>query len=81
MTNFQYCVPEDYSIDGQVVASYDEVEDNDLPSAANNLPMQPFYFAGSLAVGVLMAKVVEAPVLKMRDLLFPSRSGGLAVRS
>jgi peptidoglycan/LPS O-acetylase OafA/YrhL len=34
-------------------------------------------YAASLAVGVVMAKLVEYPVLRIRDRFFPSRSGTL----
>ena len=33
------------------------------------------YFAGSLAVGIGMAKLIEIPVLRLRDRIVPSRSG------
>jgi hypothetical protein len=32
------------------------------------------YFAGSVVLGVAMAKLVEIPFLKVRDAYFPSRS-------
>ena len=32
------------------------------------------YMIGSLIVGVLMAKLIEMPVLRIRDRYFPSRS-------
>ncbi|MFQ5766425.1 MAG: acyltransferase family protein [Acidobacteriota bacterium] len=35
------------------------------------------YVVGSLCLGVLMARAVEAPGLRLRDRLFPSRSGSL----
>jgi len=35
------------------------------------------YAAGSLIVGTLMAKLVEIPILKVRDRLLPSRTGAL----
>jgi peptidoglycan/LPS O-acetylase OafA/YrhL len=41
----------------------------------------PFYFVASLAVGVLMAKLVEMPVLHLRDRFFPSRSRPLSISS
>jgi peptidoglycan/LPS O-acetylase OafA/YrhL len=34
------------------------------------------YFAGSFGLGIAMAKVVEVPVLRIRDRWFPSRSPG-----
>ncbi|HKO05085.1 MAG TPA: acyltransferase [Candidatus Acidoferrales bacterium] len=36
------------------------------------------YFACSIILGVMMAKIVEYPALKIRDRLFPSRSGAVA---
>jgi len=35
------------------------------------------YFVGSILLGVMMAKIVEYPALKIRDRLFPSRSGAV----
>jgi peptidoglycan/LPS O-acetylase OafA/YrhL len=32
------------------------------------------YFAGSLLIGVLLSKMIELPVVRMRDRLFPSRT-------
>jgi peptidoglycan/LPS O-acetylase OafA/YrhL len=32
------------------------------------------YFAGSFAIGTLMAKLIEVPILRIRDRLFPDRS-------
>jgi len=37
------------------------------------------FFAGSFGLGIAMAKVVEVPVLRVRDRWFPSRSPGGAV--
>jgi peptidoglycan/LPS O-acetylase OafA/YrhL len=41
-------------------------------------PMSPLgvsaYILGSIAAGIAMAKIVEVPVLRVRDRLFPSRS-------
>jgi len=37
------------------------------------------YLLGSVLVGVGMAKLVEYPVLRLRDRLFPSRSGALVL--
>lgn len=34
------------------------------------------YFVGSFCVGIIMSKAVEAPVLRLRDRWFPSRSPG-----
>ena len=34
----------------------------------------PIYFAGSIALGIIMAKIIEIPALKLRDKLYPSRS-------
>jgi peptidoglycan/LPS O-acetylase OafA/YrhL len=36
------------------------------------------YVVGSLAIGILMAVVIEFPVLKLRDRLFPSRARPLS---
>jgi len=36
------------------------------------------YLVGALAVGIAMARLVELPVLRLRDRLYPSRSGSLA---
>jgi hypothetical protein len=35
------------------------------------------YLAGSVAFGILMANLTEYPVLRIRDRLFPSRSGSI----
>jgi peptidoglycan/LPS O-acetylase OafA/YrhL len=35
----------------------------------------PCYVVGGITVGVVMAKCVELPVLRLRDRLFPSRAG------
>ncbi|MBL8189852.1 MAG: hypothetical protein JNK38_17695 [Acidobacteria bacterium] len=32
------------------------------------------YIAGSLAIGIIMAQLIEYPLLKLRDRWFPSRS-------
>jgi peptidoglycan/LPS O-acetylase OafA/YrhL len=32
------------------------------------------YLAGSIAVGVLMTKIIEVPFLKIRDRIYPSKS-------
>jgi peptidoglycan/LPS O-acetylase OafA/YrhL len=32
------------------------------------------YLAGSILVGIIMAKLIELPLLKVRDRFFPSRS-------
>lgn len=45
---------------------------------ASRLSQFLIYAAGSLALGVLMARLVEIPALKIRDRLFPSLSGPLA---
>lgn len=37
----------------------------------------PVYVAASVILGVSMAKLVEMPVLRLRDRLFPSRSSDL----
>lgn len=37
------------------------------------------YVIASIAVGVVMARTIEGPALMLRDRLFPSRSGSLAV--
>lgn len=37
----------------------------------------PLYFAGSIALGIMMAKIIEIPALKLRDKLYPSRSSEL----
>lgn len=37
------------------------------------------YMLGGIAVGIAMAKMVEVPVLMVRDRVFPSRSGSLAL--
>ena len=34
------------------------------------------YFGGSICFGIVMAKLVEVPVLRLRDRWFPSRSPG-----
>lgn len=36
------------------------------------------YLAGSIVVGILMARIVEYPLLNLRDKLFPSRSSAVA---
>ena len=35
------------------------------------------YFAGSIFVGIMMGKLVEYPILRLRDRFFPSRSGAV----
>ena len=37
------------------------------------------YLVGSIVIGIIMAKLVEYPVLRIRDRLFPSRSGSILV--
>jgi peptidoglycan/LPS O-acetylase OafA/YrhL len=36
------------------------------------------YLAGALVVGIAMARLIEIPTLRLRDRLYPSRSGSLA---
>lgn len=43
-------------------------------------PRLAIYFAGAFGVGILMAKGVEVPVLRVRDRWFPSRSPVLIAR-
>jgi hypothetical protein len=40
----------------------------------NTLTAFVIYFFGSIFVGITMAILIEFPVLKLRDRLFPSRS-------
>jgi len=42
---------------------------------ANHAAQFLIYFAGSLTMGIALSKIVEYPALKLRDKLFPSRSG------
>ncbi|MDB5305156.1 MAG: lipopolysaccharide modification acyltransferase [Phycisphaerales bacterium] len=57
-----------------------------MPRAMALLPGGPvssittvaIYVAGSVVVGIIMAKLVELPVLRLRDRLFPTRTPGLA---
>lgn len=37
----------------------------------------PVYFVGSIALGIMMAKIIEIPALKLRDKFYPSRSSEL----
>jgi len=37
------------------------------------------YVGGALAAGIGMAKLIEIPCLRLRDRIFPSRSGGLKI--
>lgn len=40
------------------------------------LPRTLLFLAGAFVIGIVMAKLLELPVLKFRDRMFPSRSGG-----
>lgn len=52
LQNYSYTEPVDYVISGEVVTSYDEVEDNDLRPQATQLPQEAqFAFAGSMGAG------------------------------
>jgi peptidoglycan/LPS O-acetylase OafA/YrhL len=44
------------------------------PADASPLVQLPIYIGGSLLAGVLASKIVEMPILRLRDRLFPSRS-------
>ena len=39
------------------------------------------YFGGSIALGIVVATLIEIPVLRLRDRLLPSRSGALPVNA
>jgi peptidoglycan/LPS O-acetylase OafA/YrhL len=39
------------------------------------------YAVGSIALGIVMSKIIEQPTLSLRDRLFPSQSGGNSVSS
>jgi len=39
------------------------------------------YVIGSIVVGIAMAKLVEMPVLRLRDRWYPSRSGAITSKS
>src|SRR6267142_564411 len=39
------------------------------------------YMIGSLAIGITMSKIIEYPILRLRDRIFPSRQGIVALTS
>jgi peptidoglycan/LPS O-acetylase OafA/YrhL len=39
------------------------------------------YLIGSLAIGITMSKIIEYPILRLRDRIFPSRQGIVALTS
>jgi peptidoglycan/LPS O-acetylase OafA/YrhL len=41
----------------------------------------PLYLSGSLAVGVLMAKLVEVPTIRLRDRWYPSKSSAIIAKT
>lgn len=47
---------------------------NALPLGRRTLTAFVIYFFGSIFIGIIMAILIELPVLKLRDRLFPSRS-------
>lgn len=46
-------------------------------SNVNQYALHAIYFAATIVVGVALSKLVEIPVLKLRDRLFPSPANGL----
>jgi len=48
-----------------------------LNGAINQYVLHAIYCASSLLVGMIVSKLVEIPFLRLRERLFPSRSGKL----